>query len=511
MLRCLTERDRTRLNRFSNMSTHQSEAATRRAKIRELEKAGIDPFPSWNEDRLSCADVLARFELLADQWVTVAGRLMSIRVQGGTTFAHLEDQSGKLQLFFKRDAVGEASYFVLTRHLDRGDFVAASGTPFTTKRGEKSLLVSSFSVLAKTVQPLPEKRAGLQDIETRLRKRYVDLLADEAIRARLLMKSKLIATIRQFLNERGYMEVETPVLQPLYGGGLARPFETHHNALKLDLYLRISPELYLKRLVVGGFEKVYEIGKMFRNEGVDRDHNPEFTVLETMAAYHDYRYNMELVQECYEYCAKTLLGTTDIQYGDRVIRVGQPWAKLSMVEAIKKYAGVDVAAWRTLKDANAALTRAGIEKKKIKAAHSIGLAIAALFEATVEEKLIQPTIIYDHPVETSPLAQRCPGNPAFVERFEHFILGSEHGNHYTELTNPIELKQRFLDEQRKKKKGSAVEDIHQPDYDFLEAVEHGLPPVSGLSIGIDRMAMLFTNAENIREVVSFPVLKPKRA
>lgn len=491
------------------MPTHQSEATTRRAKIRALEKAGVDPFPSWNDDRLMCADVLARFQLLADQRVTVAGRLVSIRVQGGTTFAHVEDQSGKLQLFFKRDVVGEAPYTVLTRYLDRGDIIATSGTPFTTKRGEQSLLVSMFSVLAKAVQPLPEKRAGLQNVETRLRKRYVDLLADEAVRARLLMKSKLIATVRQFLNERGYTEVETPILQPLYGGGLARPFMTHHNTLKQDLYLRISPELYLKRLVVGGLEKVYEIGKMFRNEGVDHDHNPEFTMLETMAAYHDYRYNMELVQECYEYCAKIILGTTDIQYGDRVIRVGRPWIKLSMVEAIKKYANVDVATWHSLKDAHASLARAGVEKKKIKTAHSVGLAIAALFESTVEEKLIQPTIIYDHPVETSPLAQRCSSNPAFVERFEHFILGSEHGNHYTELTDPIELNQRFLDEQRKKKKGSAVEDIHQPDHDFLEAVEYGLPPTSGLSIGIDRMAMLFTNAENIREVISFPVLKPK--
>ena len=493
-------------------STHQSETKTRLDKIRALEKAGINPFPSWNDDRLLNADVLARFELLgADQRVTVAGRLISIRAQGGTTFAHLEDQSGKLQLFFKRDAVGEAAYAVLTRYLDRGVIIAATGTPFTTKRGEKSLLISSYSILAKAVSPLPEKRAGLQDVETRLRKRYVDLLADEAVRARLVMKSKLTGAIRQFFNERGYLEVETPTLQPLYGGGLARPFTTHHNALKLNLYLRISPELYLKRLVVGGLEKIYEIGKMFRNEGVDHDHNPEFTMLETMAAYHDYRYNMELVQECYEYCAKTLLGTTDIRYGDRVIRVGRPWTKLSMVEAIQKYAGTDVAAWKTLKDAHAALTRAGVDKKKIKKAHSIGLAIATLFEESVEERLVQPTIIYDHPVETSPLAQRCPSNPAFVERFEHFILGSEHGNHYTELNNPIELKQRFLEEQKKAKKGSAVEDVHQPDHDFLEAVQYGLPPTSGLSIGIDRMAMLFTNTESIRDVISFPVLRPKRA
>ncbi|MEK7532343.1 MAG: lysine--tRNA ligase [Patescibacteria group bacterium] len=491
---------------------HASEEKTRLAKIKTLQQAGIALFPSWNEDRTPVEDVLRRFALLKpDQRVTVAGRLMSIRVQGGTSFAHVHDQSGRIQLFFKKDIVGEEPYQLFVRYLDRGDIIAATGTPFITKRGEQSLLVASFSILAKAILPLPEKRAGLQDAETRLRKRYVDMLTDDAVRERLIMKSRLIATIRQFLIDRGYLEVETPVLQPLYGGTLARPFETHHNTLNLKLYLRISPELYLKRLVVGGLEKVFEIGKMFRNEGADRDHNPEFTILETMAAYHSYHYNMELVQECYEYCAQTLLGTTDIPYGEKVIRVGRPWIKMSMTEAIEKHTGINVREWTSLKDATQALTRAGVDKKKIKQAHSVGLAIALLFEEKVEEHLSQPTIIYNHPVETSPLAKRCADDPAFVERFEHFIGGSEHGNHYSELNDPLELKQRFLEEQRKAKKGSAVENVHQPDYDFLEAVKYGLPPTSGLSIGIDRMAMLFTNAETIRDVISFPVLRPKRS
>lgn len=494
------------------MAPHASEEKTRLKKIHALEQSGISVFPSWNEDRMLCGDVLERFELLKPkQTITVTGRIISMRVQGGTTFAHIRDQSDKLQLFFKKDLVGEESYRMLTRYLDRGDIVAASGTPFTTKRGEKSLLVSSLTLLAKALLPLPEKRAGLQDVETRLRKRYLDMLSDDVVRERITIKSKLITTIRQFFNDRGYLEVETPTLQPLYGGTLARPFSTRHNALGMNLYLRISPELYLKRLVVGGLEKIYEIGKMFRNEGIDRDHNPEFTMLETMAAYHDYRYNMELVQECYEQCAKTLLGTTDITQGDRVIRLGRPWVKMTMIEAIQKHAGIDVRTWKTLKEAHAALTRVGVDKKKIKQAHAIGLAIATLFEEKVEEHLIQPTIVYDHPVETSPLAKRCPNNPAFVERFEHFILGSEHGNHYSELNDPLELKKRFLEEQKKAKKGTTIENIHQPDHDFLEAVKHGLPPTSGLSIGIDRMAMLFTNSETIRDVISFPILKPKRS
>lgn len=491
---------------------HQNEAATRLKKLHALRAQGINPFPSWNEERITCQDFLDRFTLLpADHAVTLAGRLISIRLQGGTTFAHLQDQSGKVQLFFKKDLLGETAYSLLKNDLDRGDILAVTGTTFTTKSGEKSLLAQTITVLAKSISPLPEKWDGLKETETRFRQRYLDMLSNEESTKRFLVKSALIAAIREFFNERGYAEVETPILQPLYGGGLARPFSTRHNALGIPLYLRISPELYLKRLVVGGLERIFEIGRMFRNEGIDRDHNPEFTMLETMAAYHDYHYNMDLVEECYEFCAQKILGTTDIVYGSHTIRVARPWKRMTMVEAIRMTTGIDVMAWQTVTEAAKALTALKIDKKKIKQAHTLGLAIALLFEEKVEETLVQPTIIYEHPVDTSPLAKRCANNPRFVERFEHFILGSEHGNHYSELNDPVELKERFVEEQKKIKKGSAVEDVHQPDNDFLLAMKYGMPPTSGLSIGIDRMAMLFTNAENIKEVIPFPLLRPKRS
>jgi len=490
--------------------THASEEKTRLKKRAALEEKNITPYPSWNENRLANQNFLDRFSLLdASRAVTLAGRIMSLRVQGGTTFAHIKDEGASVQLFFKKDRVGDAAYQLLKGDIDRGDIIAATGTPFTTKRGEKSLLVSLLTLLAKSILPLPEKWEGLKEVETRFRKRYLDMLANDEVAHRFKIKSGIISAIREFLNERGYTEVETPVLQPLYGGGLARPFATRHNALSIDLYLRISPELYLKRLVVGGLEKVYEIGKVFRNEGIDRDHNPEFTALETMAAYHNYYYNMDLIEECYEFCAQKILGTTDIPYGEETIHVARPWTRMTMVDAISHYTGVNVKEWGSLAEAEKALIKQKIDKKKMKNMHSIGQAIALLFEEKVEEQLIQPTIIYEHPVETSPLAKRCPGNPAFVERFEHYILGSEHGNHYTELNDPVELAERFVEEQKKAKKGTAVEDVHQPDYDFLEAIKHGMPPTSGLSIGIDRMAMLFTNADNIKEVIPFPVLRPK--
>lgn len=495
---------------MADAPVHQSEEKIRLQKIKQLEKEGINPFPSWNEERITGQDFLDRFTLLgATQSVTLAGRIMSVRMQGGTTFAHIKDQSASVQLFFKKDQVGETAYSLLKNSIDRGDIIAATGTPFTTKRGEKSLLVTAFTLLAKSVLSLPEKWDGLKETETRFRKRYLDMIANDEVIKRFTIKSTLISSIREFLNTRGYLEVETPVLQPLYGGGLARPFVTRLNALGMDLYLRISPELYLKRLVVGGLEKVYEIGKVFRNEGMDHDHNPEFTALETMAAYHNYFYNMDLIEECYEFCAQKILGTTDIPYGEHIIHLARPWTRMTMVDAIREHTGVDVSLWHDQKSAAGELNKLKIDKKKIKDTHSVGRAIALLFEERVEEKLIQPTIIYEHPVETSPLAKRVPGNPAFVERFEHFILGSEHGNHYTELNDPLELAERFVEEQKKAKKGTAVEDVHQPDNDFLDAMKHGMPPTSGLSIGIDRMAMLFTNADNIKEVIPFPVLRPK--
>lgn len=489
---------------------HQTEQEERIGKINGLRVAGIDPFPSWNKPRRAIGEFLDNFEMIGDSAVMLAGRVMSIRRQGGTTFAHIADQSGDVQLFIKKDQVGEEQYDLVKQFVDRADIVAAHGTPMTTKRGEKSLMVDSIELLTKTVEPLPEKRAGLKDRQTQLRKRYLDMLANPEVLERFKMKSRLINAIREFLDDQGYTEVETPVLQPLYGGGFARPFATKHNALGIDMYLRISTELYLKRFVVGGIEKVYEIARMFRNEGVDKSHNPEFTMLETMAAYHDYTYNMDLIERCYEYCSQKLLGTTDIVWGDHTISVKAPWKRITMVDAIKEHTGIDTSSWKSLKEAQAALKKAKIPAAKIKTAHNVGLAIALLFEEKVEEKLIQPTIVYEYPVETSPLAKRVPGRPEFVERFEHFILGSEHGNNYSELNDPLELEERFIEESKKAKAGSTIEDVHEPDHDFVEAMKHGMPPTTGAAIGIDRMAMLFTNAQTIRDVIPFPVLKPKK-
>ena len=489
---------------------HQSEQEERIGKIKSLRDSGVDPFPSWNKERRAIADFLDNFEMIGDSPVTVAGRIMSIRRQGGTTFAHVQDESGIVQFFIKKNEVGEEQYGLLKQSIDRGDIIAGHGTPMTTKKGEKSLMVQSFELLTKTVMPLAEKRAGLKDRQTQLRKRYLDMLSNPEVLERFKMKSKLINTIREFLDNQGYIEVETPVLQPLYGGGFARPFNTKHNALGIDMYLRISTELYLKRFVVGGLEKVYEIAKMFRNEGVDKSHNPEFTMLETMAAYHDYTYNMDLIEQCYEFCAQKLLGSTDIIWDDQTISVARPWKRITMVDAISEHTGVDVSSWKSIKEAHAALKKAKISSDKIKTAHNVGLSIALLFEERVEEKLIQPTIVYEYPVETSPLAKRVPGKPEFVERFEHFILGSEHGNNYSELNDPLELEERFIEESKKAKAGSTVEDVHEPDHDFVEAMKHGMPPTTGAAIGIDRMAMLFTNAQTIRDVIPFPVLKPKK-
>jgi lysyl-tRNA synthetase class 2 len=362
-------------------------------------------------------------------------------------------------------------------------------------------------MIAKSLRPLPGQWYGLQDVEERFRKRYLDLIFNPEVKKTLIKRSEIIKTAREFFDKKGYLEVETPILQPIYGGGLAKPFKTHHNALDIPLYLRISDELYLKRLIVGGFTKVYEICRDFRNEGIDRFHNPEFTLLEPMTAYQDYYFTMDLIEEFYEFVVKKINRNTKLKYGDIVLDFKRPWQRISMKKIVLKKTGFDFDNVIDLSEAKFKVKRLGISDEKADRLLSIGEALNLIFEGKVQPELIQPTIIYDYPVETSPLAKRNHKDNRFVERFEQFIMGQEHGNNYSELNDPLDLKKRFIEEAKKKQAG--FEEAHQTDEDFLEAIEYGMPPVTGGGISIDRLVMLLTNNQNIRNVISFPTLRPK--
>lgn len=485
------------------------ETQVRHEKLRALRDAGIEAYPSAARRTASIAETLEEFERWSKERkeLTLVGRVLTTRLHGALLFADLKDASGKIQILLKRDVIGESAFTLFCDRIDPADFVQATGTLFTTTRGEKTLEVTSWTILAKALLPLPEKFHGLADTELRFRKRYLDLLMNEEVAMRLLARSRIISSIRAFLDEKGFVEVETPTLQPIYGGGFARPFTTHHNALDVDFYLRISDEMYLKRLLVGGFEKVYEITKVFRNEGIDRDHNPEFTMLEAQVAYEDYTYGMNWFEEIVEHTAQQVFGTTDVEQGDLTIHLKRPWKRMRVVEAIREIGGLDVMAWRTVEQAKAALLLRLPQEKHdaLTRLISLGEIIAYAFEELVEEQLIQPTIIYDYPVEVSPLAKKTV-DPKFTERFEVFALGSEIGNNYSELNDPLDLEKRFMHEKQKHEAG--FEEAHQTDADYLEAIQHGMPPACGLAIGIDRLAMLLTGAKNIKEIIFFPTLRP---
>lgn len=489
--------------------------ASRLDKVKILRELGIDPFRGISRKDISNNEVVDNFEKYEGKTLTLTGRIMSLREHGNIAFCHIQDQSGKIQLFLQKKLLGDTStekqnlsFKHTIKLLDVGDIIQATGTVGKTSTGEISLIPVSVEILTKAILPLPEKWHGLKDIDERYRKRYLDMTMNSGVKERLMIRSKVIEHIRNFLNSRGFLEVETPTLQPIYGGGFARPFSTHHNALGSDFYMRISDEMYLKRLIVGGFEKVYEITKVFRNEGVDHDHNPEFTMFEAMMAYKDYTFGMEIIEEIIESAAITVLGKTNLSYQGVEINVKRPWVRLTMSESIKKYTGIDVLQWKDTKSALLEINKIDLsddKKKSIKSMRKLGELIAFVFEETVESKLIQPTIIYDYPVEVSPLAKKCP-DPRFTQRFEMFAFGSEIGNNYTELTDPIDLRQRFVDEKEKEKAG--FDEAHQTDYEYLTAIEHGLPPTCGIAIGIDRLVMLFTDSKTIREVIAFPTLKP---
>lgn len=477
----------------------------RRAKLKELQDAGQDPFQITKYVvKHHSADIKESFEALEGSMTSVAGRIMSKRGMGKAVFCDLQDSKGRIQLYVRVDELGEEE-FAKFKKVDIGDIVGVEGEVFKTKRGEISVKAHKVTLLSKSLQPLPEKFHGLTDKETRYRQRYVDLIMNEDVRRAFEIRTAFIKHVRRYLDERGYMEVETPVLNTISGGANARPFITHHNTLDIDMYMRIATELHLKRLVVGGFERVYEIGRIFRNEGMDPKHNPEFTTIELYEAYADFNHMMDLFEEVLSSAAKDILGTYQVTWQGENVDLTPGWPRLPMHEAVKQYCGVDFMAINSDEEAVAAAKSIGVELPET-ADPTWGNALYECFDQKVEEKLIQPTFITMHPVDVSPLAKRSPADPRLTERFELFICHSEMGNAFSELNDPIDQRQRFQKQAELRDKGD--EEAGMMDEDFVNALEYGLPPTGGLGIGIDRCVMLLTGADSIRDVILFPTMKP---
>lgn len=475
----------------------------RRDKLKELIDEGNNPYEIMKYDRsaMSC-DILDNFEKYEDKEVSVAGRLMSKRVMGKASFCHIADRDGLIQGYVARDIIGEEPYKKFKK-MDIGDIVGVKGTVFKTKTGETSIHVTEMTLMSKSLQPLPEKWHGLKDTDLRYRQRYVDLIVNPDVKKTFMLRSLINKEIRAFLDNRGYLEVETPVLNTISGGASARPFITYHNTLGIDMYLRIATELNLKRLIVGGLEKVYEIGRIFRNEGMDIKHNPEFTTIELYEAFTDYKGMMELTEDMISTVAEKVLGTTLVSYQGKEIELKKGWERITMMDSVKKYAGVDFTTVTTSEDAIALAASVGVE---VEPGKSVGEAMYEVFDEKVESQLIQPTFILDYPVEVSPLAKRIPGNPQYTERFEFFINGTEFGNAFSELNDPIDQKERFEKQVEAREKGD--EEAGMMDTDYINALEYGMPPTGGLGIGIDRLVMLLTDSYSIRDVILFPTMKP---
>ena len=475
----------------------------RRDKLSSLMQAGCNPYQITKFDQTHHAQQIKDTYTDGEEMnVSVAGRIMSKRIMGKAGFAHLQDGSGSIQLYVSRDSLGEENYAAF-KSMDIGDIVGVKGYVFTTRTGEISVHAQSVTLLSKSLQVLPEKYHGLKDTDARYRQRYVDLIVNPEVRDVFVKRSRIISEIRRVLDDRGFLEVETPVLHTIAGGANARPFITHHNTLDIDMYLRIALELHLKRLIVGGFERVYEIGRVFRNEGMDTRHNPEFTLLELYQAYTDFNGMMDLTEELIRTVAKNVLGTAQITYGGVAIDLDKPFERLSMKDAVKKYSGVDFDTLADLEAARAAAKAHGIAYEE---RHEKGDILNLFFEEYCEEKLIQPTFITGHPVEISPLAKRIPGNEAYTERFELFIVGREHANAFSELNDPIDQRARF--EAQAALKAAGNDEACDVDEDFLCALEYGMPPTGGLGIGVDRLVMLLTDTASIRDCLLFPTMKP---
>ncbi|EMA6344942.1 lysine--tRNA ligase [Bacillus cytotoxicus] len=483
----------------------------RREKLHNLREQGIDPFGKRFERTHSSKELLSLYEELSKEEleekaisVSIAGRIMTKRGKGKAGFAHIQDLHGQVQIYVRKDAVGDEEY-ELFKTADLGDLVGVEGKVFKTNVGELSVKATSFTLLTKSLRPLPDKYHGLKDIEQRYRQRYLDLITSMESRETFVTRSKIIREMRRYLDDNGYLEVETPMMHAIAGGASARPFITHHNALDMELYMRIAIELHLKRLIVGGLEKVYEIGRVFRNEGVSTRHNPEFTMIELYEAYADYKDIMKLTENMIAHIAKQVLGTTTIQYGEHEINLEPEWTRLHMVDAIKQYCGVDFWKPMSVEEARALAKEHDVE---IKDTMEVGHIINEFFEQKVEEKLIQPTFIYGHPVEISPLAKKNDEDSRFTDRFELFIVAREHANAFTELNDPIDQKERFEAQLKEREQGN--DEAHMMDDDYIEALEYGMPPTGGLGIGIDRLVMLLTNAPSIRDVLLFPTMRHKQ-
>ena len=477
----------------------------RRAKLDELRSKNIDPYPyRFVRNSTSCA-VLEKYKDLKGEEVSpddviLAGRIVTRRGHGKASFAHIQDESGKIQIYVKLDVLGQQKYELFEK-LDIGDFIGVKGPVFKTRTGETTVRVKDIELLSKSLHPLPEKWHGLTDKELRYRERYVDLIVNHDVKDVFVKRSKIISEIRNYLTSKGYLEVETPVLHIQPGGAAARPFETHHNALDMDLYLRIALELHLKRLIVGGFEKVFEIGRVFRNEGISFKHNPEYTMLELYEAYSDYNDIMKLTEDMISSIAKKVLGTTKIKYKDIEIDFDPPWQKITLHDALKKYANIDINTDE--KGLRAIAKQKGLEGYE---ELPVGKMINLLYDNFVEAKLIQPTFIIDYPVETSPLAKRKRDNPKLVERFEVIVAGMEVANAFSELNDPVDQRERFKEQVKAREAGD--DEAESMDEDFLRALEYGMPPTGGLGIGIDRIVMLLTGQTSIRDVIFFPHMRP---
>ena len=472
-------------------------------KLDILRQGGIEPYADRYERTHKALEIIDQFEQLQEQEVRVAGRMMSKRDQGKVIFAHIQDFSGRVQIYIRRDDVG-AEKFDLISKFDIGDIIGVQGTVFRTRRGEISIHAQTVELLSKAMRPLPEKFHGLTNVEARYRQRYVDLIVNPDVREVFITRSKIIQAMRDFLDEREFLEVETPTLHNVAGGATAKPFITHHNTLDLDLYLRIALELPLKRLIVGGFEKVYEIGRNFRNEGISIKHNPEFTMMELYQAYANYEDIMRLTEDMIAAITQKVHGTLEITYQDEVLNFATPWRRLCILDGIREYSGVDFNQITTDEEARAIALEKGL---KIDAFLTRGKIINEFFEAYVEPRLIQPTFVTGHPVEISPLAKRNALNPEYTDRFEVFVYGRELGNAFSELNDPIDQRKRF--EEQVAERAGGDEEAHMMDEDFIQALEYGLPPTGGLGIGIDRLVMFLTDSASIRDVILFPTMRPR--
>lgn len=476
----------------------------RREKMEELKKNGVNPYGDKYNTTHHATEIEQNFEELEDESVSIAGRLMAVRTHGKASFADLRDMSGTIQLYVRVDAVGKEDYDIFS-NLDIGDIVGITGTVFKTNRGQISVKVKSFRFLSKSLRPFPEKFHGLKDKDMRYRQRYLDLIVNPEVKETFVTRSNIISEIRNYLETKDFLEVETPMMHPIPGGTSARPFVTHHNTLDMDLYMRIAPELYLKRLIVGGFEKVFEINRNFRNEGMSYKHNPEFTMMELYQANADYNDMMELTEKMIAHVAKEVLGTTKIIYQEEEIDLTPPWRRLTMVEAVREYTDIDFDDIENDEEARLAAKDLGLE---VEEDDKKGKVINYIFEERVEEKLIQPIFIINYPLEISPLAKKIEDEPDYTYRFEPFIYGWEIGNAFTELNDPIDQRKRFEEQTRQRDQGD--DEAHMMDEDYVRALEYGMPPTGGLGIGIDRLVMLLTDSPNIRDVILFPTMRPEQ-